>query len=192
MITISEPPLFVSSLILFILSQIQKFPTKIAPKIFMICWCDEVLLDLIHGLALPRVDLAFPHHLCNFHPQNHPNFALELPFHRGVHRVCPRIQSPDIRPDRPDIRPPRTSGPQPGHTAPNSSTSIHRPVSRLTLAKFCSGAHVHFHIPPSLSHSTTAFRKHHNRLRTTNYDNFDTFCFENLSCGSVSYCVSAI
>ena len=78
----------------------------------------------------------------------------------------------------------QTSGLTLGHPAPDNISSIHHPVSRLTLAKFYSGAHVHFRIPPSLPHSTTAFRKHHHHLPTTNSDNFDTFCFENLSCGS--------
>ena len=131
------------------------------------------MLDLICGFRVLQVDLAFPHLFPNFHPQNLPN----LPLPRGVLRVHPWIQSPNIRPD------PRTSG-HLGHPAPASIISIHRPVSCLSFAKFCSGSHIPFGIPPSVPHSTTAFRKLHHRLPTTNSDNFDMFCFENLSCGS--------
>ena len=44
--------------VVFIL--IQKFPTKMAPIFFVICWFDEVLLILIHGFAWFQVDLASP------------------------------------------------------------------------------------------------------------------------------------
>ena len=109
-----------------------------------------------------QVDLAFPHLFPNFHPQNLPNFAPDLTSPRGVH---PRIPSPDIRPD------------QPGYPAPDSINSILHSVYRLTFVQFCSGAHIHFLIPPPFPHSTTI------AFPATNSDNFDPFCFENLSCG---------
>ena len=120
------------------------------------------MLDLIRGFRVLQVDLAFPHLFPNFHPQNLPNFAPDLTSPRGVH---PRIPSPDIRPD------------QPGHPAPDSINSILHSVYRLTFVQFCSGAHIHFRIPPPLPHSTTI------AFPATNSDNFDPFCFENLSCG---------
>ena len=85
------------------------------------------------------------------HPPPHPG-----------HPVSP--ESPDIRPD------------QPGHPAPDSINSILHSVYRLTFVQFCSGAHIHFRIPPPLPHSTTI------AFPATNSDNFDPFCFENLSC----------
>ncbi len=96
-------------------------PAKNCPNFFVICWCDEVLLDLIRGFRVLQVDLAFPHLFPIFHPQNLPNFAPDLTSPRGVH---PRIPSPDIRPDQlghparpghpaisPDIRPLTASTP---------------------------------------------------------------------------------
>ena len=73
--------------------------------------------------------------------------------------------------------PARTSGHQPGHPAPDSINSILHSVFRLTLTKFCPGAHIHYRIAPPLPHSTTI------AFPATNSDNFDPFCFENLSCG---------
>ena len=146
LITISEPPRCVSSLVLLFFVLIRKFPTKIAPIFFVICWCDEVLLDLIRGFRVLQVDLAFPHLFPNFHPQNLPNFAPDLTSPRGVH---PRIPSPDIRPDQPG-HPVR-----PGHPAPDSINSILHSAFRLTFVQFCSGAHIHFRIPPPFPHSTT-------------------------------------
>ena len=73
--------------------------------------------------------------------------------------------------------PARTSGHQPGHPAPDSINSILHSVYRLTFVQFCSGAHIHFRIPPPFPHSTTI------AFPATNSDNFDPFCFENLSCG---------
>ena len=49
-----------SSLILLCSFPISKSPPKIAPNFFVICWFDDVLLILIHGFALFRVDLASP------------------------------------------------------------------------------------------------------------------------------------
>ena len=126
------------------------------------------MLDLIRGFRVLQVDLAFPHLFPNFHPQNLPNFAPDLTSPRGVH---PRIPSPDIRPDQPG-HPAR-----PGHPAPDSINSILHSVYRLTFVQFCSGAHIHFRIPPPFPHSTTI------AFPATNSDNFDPFCFENLSCG---------
>ena len=128
------------------------------------------MLDLISGFRVLQVDLAFPHLFHKFHPQNLPNFALDLTSPRGVLRVRPRIPSPDIRPDSPDIRPLAR------HPAPDSITSILHSVYRLTFDQFCPGAHIHFRISP-VPHSTTI------ALPATNSDNFDPFCFENLSCG---------
>ena len=100
-----------------------------------------------------------------------------------IHGSWARTSGPtssDIRPG-PDIRPSaRTSGHQPGHPAPDSKISIPHSVYRLTLTKFCPGAHIHFRIPPPFPHSTTI------AFPATNSDNFDPFCFENLSCG---FCV---
>ena len=126
------------------------------------------MLDLIRGFRVLQVDLAFPHLFPNFHPQNLPNFAPDLTSPRGVH---PRIPSPDIRPDQPG------HPAWPGHPAPDSINSILHSVYRLTFVQFCSGAHIHFRIPPPFPHSTTI------AFPATNSDNFDPFCFENLSCG---------
>ena len=42
----------------------------------MICSFSKILLTLFHGFAVPRVDLAFPHHLTVFPPQIRPRFTV--------------------------------------------------------------------------------------------------------------------
>ena len=133
-----------SSLILLFFVLIQNCPTKIAPIFFVICWCDEVLLDLIRGFRVLQVDLAFPHLFPKFHPQNLPNFATDLTSPRGVLR----IPSPDIRPDNPNIRPgpdirPLTaslpsSTPFPAYLSPNF----------VPVPTYTSAYHHHFRIAP--------------------------------------------
>ena len=107
LIMISEPPRCVSSLVFVDFVPNSKIPHKNSPppNFFVICWCDEVLLDLVHGFHVLQVDLAFPHLFPNFHPQNLPNFAPDLTSPRGVLPVRPRIPSPDIWSDSSDIRP---------------------------------------------------------------------------------------
>ena len=57
----SEPPCCVASLILLFFVLNSKIPTKNSPKcFFVICWCVDVLLDLIRGFAWFQVDLASP------------------------------------------------------------------------------------------------------------------------------------
>ena len=129
------------------------------------------MLDLIRGFRVLQVDLAFPQFPSTKSSEFYPGFDLST-----------RCSSTDPEPGHP-ARPARTSGPawtsghQPGHPAPDSINSILHSVYRLTFVQFCSGAHIHFRIPPPFPHSTTI------AFPATNSDNFDPFCFENLSCG---------
>ena len=122
------------------------------------------MLDLIRGFRVLQVDLAFPRLFPNFHPQIPLNFCPGFD-------LSTRCSSTDPKPGHPA---------RPGHPAPDSINSILHSVYRLTFVQFCSGAHIHFRLPPPLPHSTTI------AFPATNSDNFDPFCFENLSCG---FCV---
>ena len=88
LITISEPPHCVASLLFVDFVPNLRIPHKNSPQLFfVICWCDEVLLDLIHAFSLTRVDLAFPHLLHHFHLQNRsdltspPSSSMNLSVH---------------------------------------------------------------------------------------------------------------
>ena len=78
LITISEPPRCVASLIFVVSRPNPKIPTKIAPKFFL-CFVsfDDVLLVLIREFVVLQVDLAFPHHL---HLEIHPKSSDLSPF----------------------------------------------------------------------------------------------------------------
>ena len=110
------PRVFKLDFVVFVLN--PKIPTENSPNFFVICWCDEVLLDLIHGSTLLRVDLAFPHLSHNFHPHICPNFSPELPFFPWSSYRSAMIQAP-------------------GHPAPDYNNSIHHPVFRLLFTQFC-------------------------------------------------------
>ena len=136
-----------SSLILLCSSPILKIPTKNSP-FFVICWCDEVLLDLIRGFRVLQVDLAFHPLFLNFHPQIFPNCP-DLTSPRDDLRIHPRIQSADIRPDKPEHPAPRTSGHQARTSGPWQhhflSTGHFPPIVRQIL----------FWCPHILPHTST-------------------------------------
>ena len=91
-----------SGLILLCSSPILKIPTKNSPNFFVICWFEEVLLDLIHGFAWFRVDLAFPQVSPSFIHEISSILTPKSPFSTQNH--VPELQS-RVDPDPPDERP---------------------------------------------------------------------------------------
>ena len=96
---------------------------KIAPKFFVICWFDDILLILIRGFAWFQVDLAFP--------QVSPSFLHKIPqilspkssISAHNSKSSSRFRSgnfgPDIRATGRTSGPSgRTSGSPAGHPAP--------------------------------------------------------------------------
>ena len=88
----------------------------------MICWFDDVLLNLIRGFALLLVDLAFP----QFFPLSIHEISPILPPKSSISapKLSSSSSSSDLEPGHPARSPghlaPRTSGPWPGHPAPGA------------------------------------------------------------------------
>ena len=101
----------------------ENSPPKIAPKNFVICWFDEILLILIRGFAWFQVDLAFPqvspsflHKIAQISPPKSSNSA---PKRVWKSRFRSGIVGPDIRAIGRTSGPlGRTSGSPAGHPAP--------------------------------------------------------------------------
>ena len=140
----SLPNVFQPCFVVFF-PKFENSPPKIAPKNFVICWFDDILLILIRGFAWFQVDLAFPqvspsflHKIRQILPPKSSNSA-----HKRVwkSRFRSGIVGPDIRvPGRTsgswraksravlDIRP-RKSGLHPGCPTPG--------ISATRVSPFC-------------------------------------------------------
>ena len=101
LITILEPPSLFSSLILLCSSLISKIPTKNSPNFFVICWFDEVLLDLIDGFAWFQVDLESSQVSPSFIHEISSILTPKSPF--SAQNRAPELAS-RIDPDPPDDR----------------------------------------------------------------------------------------
>ena len=80
-----------------------------AANVFVICWYDEVLLDLNHGFAWFQVDLAFPHLPPFSIHKIFPILILEIEFFRPHSQIWNLGFVPEEIPRPPELPSPGTS-----------------------------------------------------------------------------------